>query len=332
MAGVSADPWASALAKGETPKSFGLVLTTLWETTPKKLEDQYEKFRKEVYAATSEDDCLYIYPYHALHCTVASLCKFTCSVGRELAEGDSKRRESYVEAWQKVVDKVYSDPEFPRKPIDVVFKQPELPGNTAIMMIENPGKEVFAIRDLLRKACKNNPVLKEAKVDCRIPEVTHFPNIVHSSFARFKKPPKDERKIREIFKAISVKWEPIKAQIQQIHLTQETIPYMHMDKKISVAKTYDLAASIPQPPTSIPLPTSKLPLAWPEKAPDGDWNPFPDNSPNAPSPSMPPPHIQARISDRQKDVLKYLRTHPDEASVKAFLAYYPSLRKDNSSG
>ena len=42
-----------------------------------QLKKQYEGFRKEVAKAAGED-CLYIYPYHALHCTVASLCKFTC--------------------------------------------------------------------------------------------------------------------------------------------------------------------------------------------------------------------------------------------------------------
>jgi len=83
---------------------------------------------------------------------------------------------------------VYKDIE--KKPIQVTFKRPELPGTTAIMMIENPGKEVFRIRELLKEACSNSEVLKKYKVKCDVPGTTHFPNIVHSSIARFKRPPK----------------------------------------------------------------------------------------------------------------------------------------------
>mmetsp|Transcript_24480 Transcript_24480/g.45795 ORF Transcript_24480/g.45795 Transcript_24480/m.45795 type:complete len:250 (-) Transcript_24480:78-827(-) len=235
---ISADAWAAALARGETPESFGIVLTTLWQTTPPELKEQYESFRKEVAEAAGED-CLYIYPYHALHCTVASLCKFTCKFGSDLAK-DKSRQGEVVKAWQTAVDNAFSSPKMIRKPINVTVNKPQLPGTVGIIMIDNPDKEVFAIRDLLREACKD-PVLQKYNVRTEIPETTHFPNIVHSSFARFIRAPKDEKKLRAAFASVAEKWKPIQAQIKQIHLTTETTPYMHMEKKSNVAKTYVLS-------------------------------------------------------------------------------------------
>mmetsp|Transcript_19168 Transcript_19168/g.26970 ORF Transcript_19168/g.26970 Transcript_19168/m.26970 type:complete len:115 (+) Transcript_19168:582-926(+) len=108
------------------------------------------------------------------------------------------------------------------------------------MMIENPGKEVFRIRELLKEACSNSEVLKKYKVKCDVPGTTHFPNIVHSSIARFKRPPKDMEAFRKIFTEVASKWEPRQETITEFYLTTETAPYMHMDKKSNVRKTYSL--------------------------------------------------------------------------------------------
>eukprot|EP00466_Bigelowiella_natans_P013870 jgi/Bigna1/77760/fgenesh1_pg.50_\ len=270
------DKWARALANASAdkppPPAFGIVLTTLWQTTSKEMKDQYEQFRKDVLDAVKDDDCLYIYPYHALHCTVASLCKFTCDVGQGLAlTKDLKVRDAYVEAWQKVVDQVYKDIE--KKPIQVTFKRPELPGTTAIMMIDNPemweelppsiinkntsvlcnkvvilGKEVFRIRELLKAACANNEILRNYEVKCDVPEVerptTNNPNfslpIAVFDETMFTRPPKDMEAFRKTFTDVASKWEPRQETITEFYLTTETVPYMHMDKKSNVKKTYSL--------------------------------------------------------------------------------------------
>ncbi|GAB5359772.1 hypothetical protein AAMO2058_000570900 [Amorphochlora amoebiformis] len=189
---VRPDPYAVSLAKGDHPATFGIILTTLWRTAPSDLSSQLESLREEVLRATG-DDCLYFYPYSALHCTVASLLKFTSGLGKHLAKADEKEQTAYIDKWKALVDKVYSHKDFPRKPAKVTFQRPELPGTTAIILIENQGKEVFQIRDLLKQECKEPPDKYHLQIN--IPEITHFPNIVHSSVARFKSPPKGNNNV-----------------------------------------------------------------------------------------------------------------------------------------
>lgn len=240
---LKGDPYALALSKGERPASFGIVLTCLWQATPTSLEQQYKTFRTAVSESNQDDDCMYIYPFHALHCTVASLCKFTSDTGVAMLKADQKTREGFIATWTQVVEKAFQSPKFPKKPIRVTFQKPELPGTTAIMMIENKGREVFAIREALREACTGG-ILAKAGIKLEIPQTTHFPNIVHSSFGRFTRAPKDETKFRASFKALAGKWRPVDAEIRQIFFTIESVPYMHMTKgPKSVIKTYTLGDS-----------------------------------------------------------------------------------------
>ena len=72
---------------------------------------------------------------------------------------------------------------------------------------------------------------------------------------------------------------------------------------------------------------SRAQLQHKEQAPDGEWNPWPESDPAAPRPAVPPPAVQAKIAKRQADVRAYIATRPNDAAVKAFLAYYPELKE-----
>ncbi len=63
-------------------------------------------------------------------------------------------------------------------------------------------------------------------------------------------------------------------------------------------------------------------LQWPDKAPDGDWNPYPAHG----DPS--PPFVQCVFDKqvaRRRVVDAYVATHPEEPAVKAFRAYYSKI-------
>uniref|UniRef100_A0A0G4FPR0 Uncharacterized protein n=1 Tax=Chromera velia CCMP2878 TaxID=1169474 RepID=A0A0G4FPR0_9ALVE len=71
--------------------------------------------------------------------------------------------------------------------------------------------------------------------------------------------------------------------------------------------------------------SSPGPPHWPEKAPDGDWNPYPDKE--GPQPATPPPHVLEKITKRRAEVQKFIADNPNNPAVVKFLEYYPDLKQ-----
>jgi hypothetical protein len=184
---VAVDPFSKELASGKQRDVFGLVLTSLWQTTPASLHVQYDRLRTRLMADDEISPYVYIYPYFALHCTVASLSKFTTG---PLTRASLEVRETYVREWMHALDRAFV--QCPARPGSLVFERPVLSTTAAILRIVDPLQSMASLRECVR-AASTDAALSANGIDVSS-ETFSIPRIVHSSFMRFvDQPPSFEK-------------------------------------------------------------------------------------------------------------------------------------------
>lgn len=235
---VKVDPLAVELAEGKRRQAFGIVLTSLWRTTPQAFQDQYTAFRQKLLDDPEIGPYVYVYPYYALHCTVASLSKFT--TGPLSSEAGFALRAVYERHWRESLDAAFHTcSTMPTRPFSLVFKKPSVDASAGIIMLEDATGHMANLRDCIRQAAANESLpannIKLTK------DTFHIPGIVHSSFMRFRRKPPSFRRFRERFAAVAASWVPVEVQLRQFSMTREIRPYMHVKpEETSAVKTYTL--------------------------------------------------------------------------------------------
>jgi hypothetical protein len=199
--GFQTDPF---LKRKSLQKVYGINLAICWPL-PSPIAQRYKKMSRDLRKIESG---IYIYPYHSTHITVATLVNF-----KEHIEPTDRT----IADMQQTADYVirHMQPLFSQiRPFRISVGPPVLSNNAAFLPVLNPTGEIAQVR--LSLAGLPQTLLPELNI----------PKIIHSTFMRFKRPPKDTAKFLSDFENISEGWEPCTAEVSEFVLTSETGPYM----------------------------------------------------------------------------------------------------------
>lgn len=227
------DKWAQVLADGAPSDVWGINLN-LASPPPETLRVPYTTLAGRL-EATLAPAGVYVYPFHCLHITVASLVPFSSN-----AVTDSAHRAALTAAWiSALADTCTTENGFPDAPFELVYGRPTLERAAAIFRIDDTSGSVARIRACVRRAFDTHPALRAlagpdgplAASDFRIP------NIVHTSIMRFVRRPRGDEpvaamsddEIRAAFEAAAAAWEPVVVRVGRITIVREDVPYMHVD-------------------------------------------------------------------------------------------------------
>ena len=116
----------------------------------------------------------------------------------------------------------------------VTMKKVDISPAAAFFLYENEGSEINEIRKWISDVAF--PKIKSEIGEDRFSKwMPHIPNIIHTTFARFKHQvtPERSKKIFEESKKIFATWQPQEILVTDLHLAVEYIPYMHIPKNES---------------------------------------------------------------------------------------------------
>ena len=211
------DPRAAALADGTAGPVWG-VNANLLSPPPAALQLPYNRLASALTAALSADGGLYVYPYHALHVTLASPAPFTDT----RITGDPARA-ACAAAWRDALR------DFSLPPFDVTLERLELQQRAAFFVIADPSGGVERLRDAFRNALRLHPALVALGTLATEDACFRCPAIVHTTVARFAAPstlPPEE--VRQRFDAVADSWGPVTLRVDSVVLVEEAVPYMHL--------------------------------------------------------------------------------------------------------
>jgi len=216
------DDFVIALANNKRPDVFGIIIAALFNP-PLSFKEPYEKFVKELHQI--EPESTYVYPFEALHCTVATLVSFR-STKIDLKTLDETKRHQLIDSWKIILQKAFQDDSFPRKPFEITISSPTISPAAGFFHFVNPSGEIERIRQCVQNAVaegalKNFPSVPEDEIS--------IPKIIHSSFLRFTEKPKIPN-YEAKFKEIANQWNDVTVPVHEISLVLEDHPYMHIPK------------------------------------------------------------------------------------------------------
>lgn len=281
---IRPDPDAIALAsasKGLSPSEAqeavgkvrglnpGLVLVAEWgwavpghyaDADGDAAAEGYEAARSST--ANVSGTCLYTYPSHATHITVATLSSFK----KEDAPRSGlppKVDATFTEAWAAALRNILADQPVPEFELEAY--RLELSAGAAFIHFKDPSGSMNTLRELVAKARDEDPELARLADGEKgfgvlgggsgdggaVPGLrssVHLPDIVHSSYARFISTPDDgvggdaalQRRFEE---EAAATFKPFKVQIRSLTLANEAAPYMHQTCEEGTVASYSLSSA-----------------------------------------------------------------------------------------
>lgn len=134
-------------------------------------------------------------------------------------------RAEYIEKWRKVILLASTYSEWPSRPFQIQINQPIVEAKAAFFQV-TPKEPFMAIRSCIRKAVSES---KAEQAGLRAEEL-FIPDIVHSTFLRFKDVPTNPTAFQIEFNRLASSWKPITAEIFDLNLVIEDTPFMHLKK------------------------------------------------------------------------------------------------------
>lgn len=232
------DKWAQCLADGTPTEVWGLNLNAA-SPPPEALRAPYAALSAALEATLSPAG-VYIYPFHCLHITVASLVPFSSN-----AVTNPEHRAALTTAWiQALRDTCVPANGFPDAPGTLVFERPTLERAAAIFRVSDPSRIVERVRACVKMAYDTHPALRALDLPVGPLPASDFrmPSIIHTSLMRFVKRAgvdpgtagtpasgMTDAEIRAAFEAAAQAWEPVPVPVTRITVVLEGVPYMHVD-------------------------------------------------------------------------------------------------------
>ena len=253
------DDFAIALAEDAAKKRshardvYGFILGVLMP--PKQLREPYEAFATKL---AQLDAGIYVYPVDHLHCTISTLIMFKSDCSKALARSDPSIQKAVVDAWKTALSKHFPaigvrelgrpdaadsmtdevkwpsssvlSPGQTLKPLSFTFVKPRISKAAAFFELKDNAGVIDSLRKAIRLAA-TDPILdpyREKLGDFRF----HVPEIVHSSFARFKQPLQSSYShFEKQFDQLAAEaWKPVTVTVDRFFLCLEDTAYMHITK------------------------------------------------------------------------------------------------------
>ena len=122
-----------------------------------------------------------------------------------------------------------SELRFPFRSFEVTLGRPRLSSAAGYFWVSDGGGAVLRLRHRVRRALRD-PALAEAGITAAL-AASHVPDIVHSSFLRFRAPTREPfAQIARQFRQLCAAWRPVAVRVDRVHLIVEDAPYMHIPK------------------------------------------------------------------------------------------------------
>lgn len=215
--------------KQRTPSNpcFGLVLNTAWPP-PEAFRPRYDAFVSGLRAShPSFDTKAYLYPFHALHVTVATAHAFTRGLK------DSESEEDLYREWAAVIEDARGRDCWPTEALSLEVSEVSLFGNAVVMQytdVSASGVVAGMRKAVLEATSTRSDALRAAGID---PTSLKIPNIIHSTILRWTEDITGGEcsAIRGAFESadtssiIGYRFEN-----REVNFVRELVPYMHIDR------------------------------------------------------------------------------------------------------
>lgn len=242
-----ADPFVASLVETSTrkptPASFGLVVVAGWPPEREQWMRNYAEFCAAVQLCFDEPDvhvpfgsegspAVYLYPFPALHTTIATFRPFTLS-GDDLTE---QQKDLMITNWTRVVERAARSDLWPKGSLRLEVESAQLGAKAGILLWKETTGGLRVIRTCMGKAFQD--FLDEFPEETASMSTFTIPSVIHSTFCRFHKVPLSkcdtvqERFQRDVVPNLSSIF-PLSIEISSVSLVCERTPYMHVpnDKK-----------------------------------------------------------------------------------------------------
>jgi hypothetical protein len=205
--GFFPDPF---LQKDPIQKSIGLNIAMSWPL-PTTMAKDYRKLAK---ALEKIDSGLYVYPYLRTHVTIATLVNFKEHIEPSKEEIMMMKRMA-DEIAARIIPLFDVGSTLDLKPFTISVGPPVLSSRAAFLPMQNPTGEILRLRTRLSELLPKSYLSSIC-----------IPTLIHSTFLRFRSPPRDAARFSSEFDRIASTWQPREATIDEFLLTSETKPYM----------------------------------------------------------------------------------------------------------
>ena len=201
------------LSRQQAEETYGLIVCALFHRPkPVSFASFYQRFTEQLRHSFDDDEkqSVYIYPIAHLHITIATLISF-----KHLRPESPDECTRY---WRACFEKLKQTSQ--NKSIVLTLASIELSVAAGYFQFNDATNGFGRLRQSIRERC----VPAEGQAPLNIP------NIVHTSFLRFIKKPKEPRQLEEKFHRIAREcFEPIRLDVDELCLALESRPYMHID-------------------------------------------------------------------------------------------------------
>ena len=230
------DPFVSALVQSDPSyETFGLVAVAGWPSNRNQLLAPYSAFRTAAELCFDQADVsshnntqqpppVYLYPFSALHVTIATLHSFTTQSPKET-------HTVLQEQWEKVWKLAQTNSKWPRQSLQLSIDSAQMGRKAGILLWKETTGGMNAMRACIRDATDElSPELQKAGVNV---DTLHVPDIVHSTFARYYTSPATAGKtVQERFHQSVLprlgEFFPDSYSLPHVTLVRERQPYMHV--------------------------------------------------------------------------------------------------------
>ncbi|KNC82957.1 hypothetical protein, variant [Sphaeroforma arctica JP610] len=236
------DPIARGLANGNPEDGvWGLVVVAL-NPFPEVAREPYEAFARQI-NDIDKNNAVYVYPFSALHCTVATITAFHPTVGylssgavnENNKEEVIQKRNDLMHASRVIFDRVMEPlkTETKHDTYKYTFGKPTISPNAGIMFLDESADEITLVRKRLAVefGIAEGSTMAPELQECDYPTDNYIqPNIKHTSFLRYVGDPDAEFEAN--FKRLADKhWHDVTwtcDQAMTFTLANELVPYMHI--------------------------------------------------------------------------------------------------------
>ena len=210
------DERAQSLARGDFPQTWGLNFNAFPQCEMgAKFAAAYRRWSADVQELIPE---AYVYPYEALHITVAPPAPFIENTLNSLDE-----RNALEQAWLRLMKiEVASNTRWPKAPFPLIYDSLRVDKTAGIFLVSDPTSSVEAVRECIdvvaRKVEEEVPTLFNRSFYRR-------PSIVHTTFLRWIEVPADD--VMERWAKCAQKWESQEIWTHALTYVRETTVYQH---------------------------------------------------------------------------------------------------------
>jgi len=255
------DVYAETLALEKDMSVHGLVIPCgwSWACTCPSITSIYNALRLSVLSLEESvhpnDKSLYVYAPSELHCTVATLSSFK-EFESYFSTIDHGKKLEVMNIWRKAIEKqlsILSDCDPSRYINGFTGRISSIDVCTSAVIFEVTLED--GVMEGLRKAVRlaaEDEIFREYEIanglsPYEMTRLLHIPNIVHSTFIRFRRQPSEHLLLKLC--DLAARWSPVDVHISAPVLVHENKPYMHIHRHQTTI--------LPLQPTEVRSPNDK---------------------------------------------------------------------------